>query len=197
MKTAIFCVDVDSWWIYAQESGLDSGLLPEFAYQEAMPRLLEIFRYNNIKATFFVVGKDVEKLASAREFCKTAVLHGHEIANHSYSHHGRFDLLTPDDLEKEIMRTHDLIEDACNVSPTGFRAPGYFTSNQLFNTLRRCGYKYDTSELPGWSTGLMALYYRINNSENYKNKKFGTARYLLSTTKAYKPKLSEFNEGAL
>ena len=56
----------------------DDGPHPEFTL-----RLLEILERNNVKATFFVVGKQVRKYP---EFLREIKKAGHEIGNHTYNH---------------------------------------------------------------------------------------------------------------
>lgn len=56
----------------------DDGPHPEFTL-----KLLEILDKNEIKATFFVVGKQVKKYP---EFLREIQKHGHEIGNHTFNH---------------------------------------------------------------------------------------------------------------
>jgi peptidoglycan/xylan/chitin deacetylase (PgdA/CDA1 family) len=47
------------------------------------PRLLDMLKQRNIKATFFVVGECAQEYPA---IMKRIVAEGHEIANHSWSH---------------------------------------------------------------------------------------------------------------
>jgi peptidoglycan/xylan/chitin deacetylase (PgdA/CDA1 family) len=49
------------------------------------PRLLEILRQNNVKATFFIVGSNLQK-PEAAEWFRQAFADGHFMANHTYQH---------------------------------------------------------------------------------------------------------------
>lgn len=49
------------------------------------PRLLEILKRNNVKATFFVVGSNLKNADNVNAF-RQAVSDGHFIANHTYKH---------------------------------------------------------------------------------------------------------------
>lgn len=83
------------------------------------PRLLDMLRARNIKATFFVVGKNVELYPG---ITRQIVAEGHEIANHSWSHK----LLTKlgdAGLEEELGRTHQAIINATGVRPRVMRPP--------------------------------------------------------------------------
>ena len=47
------------------------------------PKILDILKEENVKATFFVIGKSVD---AHPEIVKRAYDEGHYIANHGYSH---------------------------------------------------------------------------------------------------------------
>ena len=53
---------------------------------ETTPKILETLRKNNIKATFFVLGSNVEKSDTQKELLKEMVKEGHAIGNHGYCH---------------------------------------------------------------------------------------------------------------
>jgi peptidoglycan-N-acetylglucosamine deacetylase len=83
------------------------------------PRLLDMLKERQIKATFFLVGRNV---AAFPAVVKRMVEEGHEVANHSWSH----PLLTglgQDGVESQLRRTHDAIVKACGVEPHLYRPP--------------------------------------------------------------------------
>ncbi|MDB4750318.1 polysaccharide deacetylase family protein [bacterium] len=47
------------------------------------PRLLDILRTRNIKATFYVIGSNVDRYP---HIVRRIVAEGHEIGNHTYTH---------------------------------------------------------------------------------------------------------------
>lgn len=47
------------------------------------PRILDILKKYNVKATFFVIGKQVQKFPDA---AKRIVAEGHDVGNHTYNH---------------------------------------------------------------------------------------------------------------
>ena len=65
------------------------------------PRLLDLLREKNVKATFFVVGKRADQYP---EIVRRAWDEGHLIANHTWSHRHLFCFLTPSRLRAEIER---------------------------------------------------------------------------------------------
>ncbi|MDY8023310.1 polysaccharide deacetylase family protein [Paenibacillus polymyxa] len=50
------------------------------------PKILDVLKEENVKATFFVVGKAVEENEVAKKITKRLVKEGHAIGNHTYSH---------------------------------------------------------------------------------------------------------------
>lgn len=50
------------------------------------PKILNILKDNNVKATFFIVGKQLEETPEAKNILLDTYKQGHAIANHTYSH---------------------------------------------------------------------------------------------------------------
>ncbi|MBH0155211.1 polysaccharide deacetylase family protein [Fictibacillus sp. 5RED26] len=81
--------------------------------------ILTILKEEEVKATFFVTGREIEEnLEDAKEI----VAAGHELGNHSYSHE-RMVLKTPSYIKSEIERTDDLIRKAGYKGNIQFRPP--------------------------------------------------------------------------
>jgi len=88
-------------------------------FPETTPKLLQILADNNIKATFFFTGSNVELYP---ELVKQTKEQGHEIGNHTYRHLPP--LFIPKGLfEKEVDATNLLIRNACGEAPGVFRPP--------------------------------------------------------------------------
>jgi len=86
---------------------------------ESTPKLLDALEEYGVRATFFQVGANVDRLGTiARE----VAARGHEIGNHSYSHPYLF-LLPPGGIEEELRRAQEAIERQAGVRPNWFRAP--------------------------------------------------------------------------
>ncbi|MEI6674795.1 MAG: polysaccharide deacetylase family protein [Verrucomicrobiota bacterium] len=83
------------------------------------PRLLDMLRARNIKATFYMVGSNVELYP---QVVRRVVAEGHEIGNHSYSHR-LLSKLSDSDVRSELTRTRDAIVRAAGVSPHSLRPP--------------------------------------------------------------------------
>ena len=92
----------------------DDGPTPEGTDQ-----ILAVLAEENVKATFFVIGGELEQNL---EQGKKIVVAGHELGNHSYSH-VRMLLVTPSFVRDEIERTDRLIRDTGYQGEILFRPP--------------------------------------------------------------------------
>jgi chitin deacetylase len=81
--------------------------------------VLSILNEDGVKATFFVIGINLERNP---EEGRKIVAAGHELGNHTYSHK-RMVLKTPSFIESEIERTDQLIRQAGYQSTIHFRPP--------------------------------------------------------------------------
>jgi peptidoglycan/xylan/chitin deacetylase (PgdA/CDA1 family) len=94
---------------------------------ENTPRLLEMLKQRNIKATFFLIGQNA---ASNPDLVRRILADGHEIGNHSWTH-PQLSKLSDDRVTAEITKTQDAIKDASGFSPTLLRPPyGAITPRQ-------------------------------------------------------------------
>ena len=83
------------------------------------PVVLAVLDRHHVKATFFLMGRNVERHATvARE----VVSRGHEVGNHSYSH-PRLLFMSPGRVREEIERTDELIRGLGVSAPIHFRPP--------------------------------------------------------------------------
>lgn len=97
---------------------------------ENTPEILEILKKHNVKATFFVTGKEGDE---AEEWYRQIVADGHTLGMHSYSHKYSvlYDSLDSfkDDFTKLSQKLEDITGEKCWV----YRFPGG-SSNQVSNT---------------------------------------------------------------
>ena len=94
-------VDIDNLWIYEQEYRTALHTTPHYIFDHALMRALDLFALHNIRATFFIVGKDLA-LTSARNFCRETLSRGHRIANHTEGHPIDFATATYEEKRREI-----------------------------------------------------------------------------------------------
>lgn len=75
-------------WNYLREDGKKIAYLTfdDGPSTEVTQEILETLKSNNIKATFFVLGSNVEKSNTQKELLKEMVMEGHAIGNHGYCH---------------------------------------------------------------------------------------------------------------
>ncbi len=98
--------------------------------------LLKILREKQVKATFFVVGKHIEKYP---ELFAQIVAAGHEIGSHGYSH--RFlNKMSLDEAEQELLNTGKLIEQYTE-APRYLRPPGGGYNDYIVNMAEVHGYQ--------------------------------------------------------
>lgn len=83
------------------------------------PRLLDILRARNIKATFYVIGRNVDLYPQIVRRC---VAEGHEIGNHTYTHR-LLSKLSDSEVRGELSRCRDAVGRAAGVQPRTLRPP--------------------------------------------------------------------------
>ncbi len=88
-------------------------------HPQLTPRLLDMLKARNIKATFFVIGKNVEAYP---EIAKRIVEEGHEIASHTWNHPA-LTKLSAARVKEEVDSTRQAIEQATGVTPKLIRPP--------------------------------------------------------------------------
>ncbi|MDE5666998.1 MAG: polysaccharide deacetylase [Clostridia bacterium] len=105
------------------------------------PKILDVLKEEDVKATFFIVGKHAEtrKYILKREFEE-----GHTIAIHSYSHNYSEIYSSPESLLADIDKCNKIIEEITGEPSSLYRFPGgsYGLSSSLINTISQHGYRY-------------------------------------------------------
>lgn len=152
-RSTILSVDLDDVACYHAIHGLPAPA-PEVAgavLERCLPRFLELLASLNARATFFVVGRDLQRdlLAGGRGAAalRAALQAGHELANHSFAH--AYDLVNwaPAEIYADLRRCDELLR-GLGARPMGFRAPGYTHDVELLQQVGALGYRYDSSMLP-------------------------------------------------
>lgn len=83
-------------------------------------QILDVLAANNVKATFFVIGRDERYY----DLYKRIVDEGHAIGMHSYSHEYQNFYESTESFGEELTKLNDLIYDVTGVKSTIFRFPG-------------------------------------------------------------------------
>lgn len=191
-------IDIDTLACYAGIHGLaptPTGPMPSDApadaiYTHAMPRFLDMFAQYGIRATLFVIGRDIGQSKHA-DILKRAVDEGHELANHSYNHSYRLTQMSESGISLEVSQGAEAIESLLpqGEKVRGFRCPGYNTTPSVLKVLREQGYRYDSSVFPcppyylakATIIGMLALRGRPSRSI------VGSPQVLLSPNRPYIP----------
>ena len=88
-------------------------------------QILDVLKANNVKATFFVIGRDEEYY----EYYQRIVDEGHTIGMHSYSHVYQDFYESKESFAQELTKLNDLIYNVTGTRSTIFRFPGGSSNN--------------------------------------------------------------------
>ncbi len=146
----LLTVDMEEWFVVealARRCAVeDWDHLPSTLVNNTR-RLLDLFRRNNVHATWFVLGWCARRHP---ELLQEVFDAGHEIACHSFFHR-RVDLMTPDEFRDDTLRAIDAIMRVTAARPKGYRAPSWSINSKIpwaFDILAELGFEYDSSIFP-------------------------------------------------
>lgn len=105
-------------------------------HQDKTQKLLAILKQENVKATFFVVGKMVDKHP---ELVQQQDAEGHEVANHTYNHF-RLPTLPVEQIEAELRNGAQAIMRATGSPTRLYRPPGGEYDDDVIAVTKRIGY---------------------------------------------------------
>ncbi len=111
----------------------DDGVNPEFT-----PKVLELLKKHNAKATFFCIGRHIEKHP---EIAKKIIADGHSIGNHTYNHSNNWGFLSSKKVEIELKKTDEIIEKTIGKSTKLFRPPFGVTNPNIAKAVKKMNYK--------------------------------------------------------
>jgi hypothetical protein len=155
---ASLSLDLDNLWSYLKIHGdPDWESFPSYL-DIVVPRVLAFLAERQLRITFFVVGQDAAREENRAALAAIAAA-GHEIGNHSFRHESWLHLYSEPELEEELARAEEAIEQATGRRPVGFRGPGFSLSAATLAVLARRGYRYDASTLPTFLGPLARAYY--------------------------------------
>jgi peptidoglycan/xylan/chitin deacetylase (PgdA/CDA1 family) len=137
------------------------------SFFEGFDRIAELAAEYSFPLSIFIVGKDLDNPDHSSRV-KSWADQGHEIGNHSWSHHFNLGSLSQQLIRDEVTRSHDRIFSVVGVEPKGFIAPAWSTSKRLISTLIEMNYIYDTSSFPSFYLYPMAAKIALNHAKNWK-----------------------------
>ena len=88
-------------------------------HPELTPQLLDVLRNEGVRATFYVIGRNVQTYP---EIARRIVAEGHEIANHTWSH-PKLTAISAARLDQEMTSTTEIIQRVTGRRPTNMRPP--------------------------------------------------------------------------
>ncbi len=103
-------------------------------HAELTPKVLDILKEKNIKAIFFLIGKNVNEAIVKRMHEE-----GHQIGNHSFEHSFWFDMKSSNAMLSEIKQTNQLLESIIGEKIILFRPPYGVTNPNLAKAIKRSG----------------------------------------------------------
>ena len=124
---AVRRVDTEEKWIALT---FDDGPHPTHT-----PEILDLLREYNVKATFFVVGSNVELCP---EITRRTLDEGHELGNHTYSH-ANLARKTERETEDEIGKTAAVLDQLYSYETTLLRPPGGCLTSAVSKNLMSLG----------------------------------------------------------
>jgi peptidoglycan/xylan/chitin deacetylase (PgdA/CDA1 family) len=166
-------------------SQLDEGET-DVIYTDGVVQLLELLREYDLKATFFMIGKDAE-IPYKRRVIERIIAEGHELANHTYSHPLSFARLSPEEQIIEIEKCNEVISSISGKSPRGFRAPGYAITSSVVNCLENLQFTYDASVFPCAFSWLIRAWQSLFSASRFEKDKYGSTMHAIAPCLAYQP----------
>ena len=100
------------------------------------PQLLDLLREQKTPATFFCIGKHVEKNP---ELAARILRGGHLVENHSYAHSNFINFYSPKKLRSELALAQAVIEKASGVAPKFYRPPVGLSNPGTFRVAHELG----------------------------------------------------------
>ena len=111
-----------------------------WAENDYLYEILDLLDENNIKATFFIMGKWVIYPEGNREKLVEIHKRGHEIGNHSYVHPD-FKNIGKERIIEEVKKTEEIIEKEVGVKTNLFRFPSGSYSKESLSAIEGLEYK--------------------------------------------------------
>ena len=152
-------VDIDPLWTaFSKTPEFSFSQTENSIYASTVDTFLQLFEEYGVKATFFVVGRDLEKKI-ALDSVEKILAAGHEVANHTYTHTS-FNGGTFDEKVRDIENFAEIFGKNFNQPVSGFKAPCYAIDEKIMRYLDE-RYLYDSSMISTSMSPLLKLYYKL------------------------------------
>ena len=134
MKSITVFFDLEGW--------LHNPSRGEFDIERIMQRILDTLDKYKVKAAFNTCGIVAEKFP---ELIETIYNKKHEIASHGYKHEN-FAQLEPDELDRVLAKTEELIHEVTGEKPIGVRSPWLIHNEQIYSVIEKRGYRWVSNQ---------------------------------------------------
>lgn len=137
-----FDVDAETVWVAmdpanARRPGVLS--IGHYGARVGLPLILDVLKRHDVRATFFVVGQNVERYPDR---VRRIVDEGHELAVHGYTHTPP-QQLSPEQEEAELDKALALLR-GTGATVTGYRSPSWDVSPVTLDLLEKRGLAYSS-----------------------------------------------------
>ena len=105
---------------------------------EFTPNVLDLLKQFNVKATFFLIGKNAEKYP---ELVKQIIAEGHNVGSHSYAHTNNYGLLSRNEVTKDIMKSQKILFEITGLRVQFFRPPFGVTNPNIARAVNNLSLK--------------------------------------------------------
>jgi len=105
---------------------------------EFTPKFLDLLKERNIKATFFCIGKQIEKYP---ETFQRIIAEGHTVGNHTFSHADNTGFLSTSKMIEEIEKCDGVMLKTGNLKTNLYRPPFGVTNPNIARAIKRTGKK--------------------------------------------------------
>jgi peptidoglycan-N-acetylglucosamine deacetylase len=112
---------------------------------DSTPRILDTLRDEDVRATFFVLGRHADRWP---DLVRRMATEGHQLGNHGYWHR-KLHRRPPGYVREDLTRGTEAIERAAGIRPRHFRAPHGFRNPWVTPIARSLGQR-----TVGWSLGV-------------------------------------------
>lgn len=101
---------------------------------EFTPQFLDLLKENNIKATFFCIGKQIEKHP---ETFQRIIAEGHTVGNHTLSHSNNTGFLSTSKMIEEVEKCDEVMLKVGNAKTNLYRPPFGVTNPNIAKAIRK------------------------------------------------------------
>lgn len=171
-------VDCDGKYVLSSHYGEKMSNENEHdVFYAAINNIVSLLKKYSLKATFFVVGRDLED-ADRVDILRNVIAERHEIANHTYTHPNDLSKMSISDIQGEISETNRIIFKKLGVQVYGFRAPNFDISTNTLNILEKSKIIYDCSIL---ATPWKPVFRALKGLDIFSSSYLGRMSFLPST----------------